>query len=81
MRRVATGRTGGVPGVDDLRQAGHLLYKTRGTTTVIGAGRKPGPLMRDGLSAAGYRHLAEPAQWHAPRYSDGPAGDLATRYR
>jgi uncharacterized membrane protein YcaP (DUF421 family) len=51
-------------GVDDLRQVGYLLYETRCTTTLIGAGREPGPLMRDGLSAAGYRHLAKPAKRH-----------------
>ena len=31
-------------GVDDLGQVGYLLYETRGTTTLIGAGREPGPL-------------------------------------
>jgi uncharacterized membrane protein YcaP (DUF421 family) len=46
-------------GVDDLAQVGYLLYETRGTTTLIGAGDEPGPLMRDGLTAAGY--LREPA--------------------
>jgi uncharacterized membrane protein YcaP (DUF421 family) len=44
-------------GVDDLRRVGYLLYETRGVTTVIGADVEPGPLMRDGLSAAGYRTL------------------------
>ncbi len=38
-------------GVDDLSQVGYLLYETRGVTTVIGADREPGPLMRDGLFA------------------------------
>jgi hypothetical protein len=47
-------------GVDDLGQVGYLLYETRGTTTLIGAGIVPGPLMRDGLSAAGYRDAAGP---------------------
>ena len=37
-------------GVDDLGQVGDLPYETRGVTTVIGAEREPGPLMRDGLS-------------------------------
>jgi len=30
-------------------------------TTVIGADGEPGPLLRDGLAAAGYRDVAEPA--------------------
>ena len=42
-------------GVDDLGRVGYLLYETRGLTTVIGADGEPGPLMRDGLIAAGYR--------------------------
>jgi uncharacterized membrane protein YcaP (DUF421 family) len=49
-------------GVDDLGQVGYLLYETRGVTTVIGADAEPGPLMRDGLLAAGYRDVAEPAE-------------------
>jgi uncharacterized membrane protein YcaP (DUF421 family) len=49
-------------GVDDLRQVGYLLYETRGTTTLIGVGGEPGSLMRDGLSAAGYRDVAGPAE-------------------
>jgi hypothetical protein len=48
-------------GVDDLGQVGYLLYETRGMTTLIGADGEPGPLMRDGLLAAGYRYAAEPA--------------------
>ena len=44
-------------GVDDLGQVGYLLYETRGTT-LIGTDREPGPLMHDGLCAAGYRHVA-----------------------
>ena len=36
-------------GVDDLRQVGYLLYETRGTTTLIGAGSEPGPLMPTGF--------------------------------
>ena len=51
-------------GVDDLRQVGYLLYETRGATTLIGADGEPGPLMRDGLFAAGYRHVAKPAERH-----------------
>jgi uncharacterized membrane protein YcaP (DUF421 family) len=42
-------------GVGDLGQVEYLLYETRGTVTVIGAGREPGPLMREGLNASGYR--------------------------
>jgi uncharacterized membrane protein YcaP (DUF421 family) len=41
-------------GVGDLRQVGYLLYETRGTVTVIGADREPGPLARAGLDASGY---------------------------
>ena len=41
-------------GVGDLGQVGYLLYETRGAVTVVGAGREPGPLVRDGLNAAGY---------------------------
>ena len=53
-------------GVGDLGQVGYLLYETRGTTTLIGIDREPGPLMCDGLSAAGYRHVAEPVERHVP---------------
>jgi len=49
-------------GVGDLGQVGYLLYETRGATTLVAAGGEPGPLMRDGLRAAGYRDVAEPAQ-------------------
>jgi uncharacterized membrane protein YcaP (DUF421 family) len=49
-------------GVDDLGQVGYLLYETRGTTTLIGAGAEPGPLMREGLSAAGYRDAVGPVE-------------------
>ena len=48
-------------GVDDLGQVGYLLYETRGTTTLIGADSEPGPLTRNGLFAAGYRHVAKSA--------------------
>ena len=54
-------------GVDDLGQVGYLLYETRGTTTLIGADCEPGPLLRDGLFAAGYRDVAGPADRHARR--------------
>ena len=51
-------------GPQTIFQVGYLLYETRGTTTLIGIDREPGPLMRDGLSAAGYRHVAEPVERH-----------------
>jgi hypothetical protein len=51
-------------GVDDLGQVGYLLYETRGSTTLIGAEGEPGPLMRDGLFAAGYCHVAKPVERH-----------------
>jgi uncharacterized membrane protein YcaP (DUF421 family) len=51
-------------GVGDLGQVGYLLYETRGTVTVTGAGHEPGPLMRDALNASGYRPTPQerPAQ-------------------
>jgi len=52
-------------GVDDLGQVGYLLYETRGATTLVRADADPGPLMRDVLSAAGYRDAAGPAEPHA----------------
>jgi len=51
-------------GVDDLGQVGYLLYETRGSTTLIGAEDEPGPLMRDGLLAAGYCRVAKPVERH-----------------
>jgi uncharacterized membrane protein YcaP (DUF421 family) len=72
-------------GVDDLGQVGYLLYETRGTTTLIGAGIVPGPLMRDGLSAAGYRHVAGPVERRVherhPMQSDGGVQDSRDRIR
>jgi uncharacterized membrane protein YcaP (DUF421 family) len=44
-------------GIADLGQVGYLLYEARGTVTVIGAGREPFPLERDGLDASGYRRV------------------------
>jgi uncharacterized membrane protein YcaP (DUF421 family) len=41
-------------GVSDLGQVGYLLYETRGTVTLIGTGREPGPLGQDALNASGY---------------------------
>jgi uncharacterized membrane protein YcaP (DUF421 family) len=46
-------------GVGDLGQVGYLLYETRGTVTMIGAGHEPGPLMRDGLNLSGYRRASQ----------------------
>jgi hypothetical protein len=68
-------------GVDDLGQVGYLLYETRGTTTLIGTDSEPGPLMRDGLSAAGYRHVAEPAERRVADTPKVPPGTWPTRYR
>jgi uncharacterized membrane protein YcaP (DUF421 family) len=42
-------------GIDDLSQVKYLLYEPRGSTTLIRAGEEPGPVMRQGLAAAG-RH-------------------------
>jgi uncharacterized membrane protein YcaP (DUF421 family) len=42
-------------GAGDLGQVGYLLYETRGTVTVIRAGREPSLLARDGLNASGYQ--------------------------
>ena len=39
--------------VGDLSQVGYLLYEPRGRTTLIRAGEEPGPVMRQGLAAAG----------------------------
>jgi uncharacterized membrane protein YcaP (DUF421 family) len=41
-------------GVGDLGQVGYLLYETRGTVTLIGAGRDPGPLGQEALKASGF---------------------------
>jgi uncharacterized membrane protein YcaP (DUF421 family) len=51
--------------VEELGQVGYLLYETRGSTTLIGAGDQPGPVMREGLTAAGY-HAAGPAPGEPP---------------
>jgi uncharacterized membrane protein YcaP (DUF421 family) len=39
--------------IGDLSQVGYLLYEPRGRTTLIRADEEPGPVMRQGLSAAG----------------------------
>jgi uncharacterized membrane protein YcaP (DUF421 family) len=52
-------------GVGDLSQVGYLLYEEGGAVTLIGVGREPGPLVRDGLTASGYRRVplkARPAR-------------------
>ena len=56
-------------GVGDLSQVGYLLYETRGTVTVIGADREPGPLMRDALNASGYRLAPQERPAGPPRVS------------
>jgi hypothetical protein len=54
------------PGVNDLGRVGYLRYETRGQTTRTGADGEPGPLMRDGRSAAGYRDEVQgPARFPA----------------
>jgi uncharacterized membrane protein YcaP (DUF421 family) len=40
-------------GVTDLSQVGYLLYEPNGCTTLIRAGGEVGPVMRQGLAAAG----------------------------
>jgi uncharacterized membrane protein YcaP (DUF421 family) len=60
-------------GVQDLSQVGYLLYETRGTTTLVGAGETPGPVFRDGLAAAGYHDTARPAPGASP--AAGGPGD------
>jgi uncharacterized membrane protein YcaP (DUF421 family) len=49
-------------GIADLAKVGYLLYETRGATTLIDAGDEPGPVMREGLAAAGYDAMARPAE-------------------
>jgi uncharacterized membrane protein YcaP (DUF421 family) len=44
-------------GVGDLGQVGYLLYEPRGSVTLVGADREPGPLVLDGLNASGYRRV------------------------
>jgi uncharacterized membrane protein YcaP (DUF421 family) len=41
-------------GAEDVGRVGYLLYETRGSVTMVDADREPGPLMLDGLKAAGY---------------------------
>jgi uncharacterized membrane protein YcaP (DUF421 family) len=47
-------------GVGDLGQVGYLLYEPRGQTTLIRAGDEPGPVMLQGLAAAGCLNQAGP---------------------
>jgi len=56
-------------GVADLGQVGYLLYEARGAVTLIGAGREPGPLVRDGLNASGHRR-AHPGQGGLGSYGE-----------
>jgi hypothetical protein len=48
---------GELQGVGDLGQVGYLLYEARGAVMLVGAGSEPGPLVRDGLDASGYRRV------------------------
>src|SRR5260221_3271314 len=50
-------------GVGDLGQVGYLLYEARGAVTLVGAGSEPGPLVRDGLDASGYRRVGPSQGW------------------
>ena len=56
-------------GVADLGQVGYLLYEARGTVTVVGADREPGPLQREALNASGYRR-AHPGPGRPGRYEE-----------
>jgi uncharacterized membrane protein YcaP (DUF421 family) len=47
-------------GVADVSQVGYLIYEPRGRTTLIRAGEEPGPVMRQGLAAAGCLDHAGP---------------------
>jgi uncharacterized membrane protein YcaP (DUF421 family) len=47
--------------VGDLGQVGYLLYEPRGWTTLIRGDEEPGPVMRQGLAAAGYADEAGPS--------------------
>ena len=48
-------------GVSDLSQVGYLLYEPDGRTTLIPAGTETGPVMRQGLVAAGRLNEAGPS--------------------
>jgi uncharacterized membrane protein YcaP (DUF421 family) len=48
-------------GVGYLSQVGYLLYEPLGRTTLIRAGEEPGPVMRQGLAAAGCRDEPGPS--------------------
>ena len=50
-------------GVGDLGQVGYLLYEARGAVTLVGAGSEPGPLVRGGLDASGYRRVRPGQGW------------------
>ena len=60
-------------GVGDLGQVGYLLYEARGAVTLVGAGSEPGPLVRDGLDASGYRRVRPRQGWlqQLPRVKAG----------
>jgi uncharacterized membrane protein YcaP (DUF421 family) len=48
-------------GVHDVGQVGYLLYEPRGSTTLIRAGEEPGPVMQQGLAAAGCINETRPS--------------------
>jgi uncharacterized membrane protein YcaP (DUF421 family) len=53
--------------VEDLSQVGYLIYEPLGRTTLVPAGQEPGPVMREGIGAAGYHASAgRPGQCGAP---------------
>jgi uncharacterized membrane protein YcaP (DUF421 family) len=49
-------------GIGDLSQVGYLLYEPRGTATVIGADREPGPLVQQALNASAYGRAPRPGR-------------------
>ena len=61
-------------GVGDLGQVGYLLYEEDGVVTLVGAGREPGPLVREGLTASGYRRAPQGPADSAVREPDGSHG-------
>jgi uncharacterized membrane protein YcaP (DUF421 family) len=61
-------------GTADIAQVGYLLYETKGGTTLIGGWGEPGPVMRDGLAAARYDAVAQPATAPTRRQRDGGVG-------
>ena len=58
-------------GVGDLGQVGYLLYEPRGSVTVVGVGREPGPLVLDRINASGYRREPRARQPRRLRTANG----------